>query len=81
MLDCAALPGHRKQTNDTRINCDSGEAYQGRVIGPSFKLLYFHPPGISTSLCSTQVAGNCVLLDVEPILDEAMEYERCVTAC
>lgn len=46
------LPGHRKHTNDTNINCDSGEAYQGTITRPSFMLLYFHPLGITASLFS-----------------------------
>lgn len=54
ILCCRGLPGHRKHTNDTKINCDSGEAYQGRAMDPSFKLLYFHPLGILTSPGSTE---------------------------
>ena len=49
-MKSVVLPGHRKHTNDTKINCDSGEAYQGRVTGPSLKRLYFHPVGIPTSV-------------------------------
>ena len=49
-----ALPGQRKHTNDTKISCDSGEAYQGRVMGPTFKLLYFHPVSAWTSVDSAE---------------------------
>ena len=64
------LPGHRKHTNDTKINWDSGEAYQGRVAGPSFKLLYFHPVGVWTSLASTEY----IVMVFEPFLAFAMGY-------
>lgn len=65
------LPGHRKQTNDTKINWNSGEAYQGNVIGPNFTLLYFHPVGISTtSVCWTEDGwvGDCVTVVLGPFL-------------
>lgn len=72
MLCSMALPGHRKHTNDTKINCDSGEAYQGRVNGPSFKDLYFHPFRTPFSLESTESTGHCAYVAVGPFLASAM---------
>lgn len=68
-----ALPGQRKHTNDTKINCDSGEAYQGRVKGPSFKDLYFHPLRTSFSLELAVSTGHSAYVVVGTFFAFAME--------
>ena len=75
VLSCIALPGHRKHTNDTRINCDSGEAYQGSIIGPSFELLYLHPVGITNPVDSRELNGVCILVVVGPFSASAMRLD------
>lgn len=81
MLFCIALPGHKKHTNETKINCDSGEAYHGILMGPNFRLLYFHPLGNSTSVGSTVYAGDCVVGVVGPFLASAMWYWGRASTC
>lgn len=59
------------------ISCDSGEAYQGKVIGPSFKLLYFHPLGLSISVTPTSFVCGCAYVVVGCLLDSSMGYLNC----
>lgn len=68
-----ASPGHRKHTNETKINCDSGGVYQGSLKGPSLSDLYFHPSSSPCPLESALLAGKSVYAAVGPFL-AAMDF-------
>src|SRR5438046_1315310 len=51
------IPGHRKQTKDTRSSWETGDAYQGSWSEPSFQDLYIHGFPLSWRLAWSRLAS------------------------
>jgi hypothetical protein len=66
------MPGHKKQTKATMPSWMLGEAYQGMVIGPSFRCLYMKPLGRVNSWFSSVKVGSFTSGEVPTSLSSAI---------